>query len=68
MKDKQALLWERFVQTRKKWRIILPIRRVSAICARREQAVQLKTNGIILKQRNIGENDRIVTVLTQDMA
>ena len=29
--------------------------------------MQLKTNGIILKQRNIGENDRIVTVLTQDM-
>lgn len=28
--------------------------------------MQLKTNGIILKQRNIGENDRIVTVLTQD--
>ena len=28
--------------------------------------MQLKTNGMILKQRNIGENDRILTVLTQD--
>ncbi len=28
--------------------------------------MQLKTQGIILKQRNIGENDRIVTILTSD--
>lgn len=28
--------------------------------------MQLKTQGIILKQRNIGENDRILTVLTAD--
>lgn len=28
--------------------------------------MQLKTNGMVLKQRNIGENDRILTVLTQD--
>lgn len=29
--------------------------------------MQVKTNGMVLKQRNIGENDRIVTVLTEDM-
>ncbi|MEG0692001.1 MAG: DNA repair protein RecO [Oscillospiraceae bacterium] len=28
--------------------------------------MQLKTKGIILKQRNIGENDRILTILTSD--
>lgn len=28
--------------------------------------MQLKTQGIILKQRNIGENDRILTILTAD--
>lgn len=29
--------------------------------------MQAKTAGMILKQRNIGENDRILTVLSQDM-
>lgn len=29
--------------------------------------MQIKTSGMILKQRDIGENDRIVTVLTPDM-
>lgn len=29
--------------------------------------MQLKTKGIILKQRNIGENDRILTVLSADL-
>lgn len=29
--------------------------------------MQLKTRGIVLKQRNIGENDRIITVLTADL-
>ncbi|MFZ2539448.1 MAG: DNA repair protein RecO [Oscillospiraceae bacterium] len=28
--------------------------------------MQLKTQGIILRQRNIGENDRILTILTSD--
>lgn len=28
--------------------------------------MQLKTQGIILKQRNIGENDRVLTILTTD--
>ena len=29
--------------------------------------MQAKTAGMILKQRDIGENDRILTVLSQDM-
>lgn len=28
--------------------------------------MQLKTKGVVLKQRNIGEDDRIITVLTQE--